>query len=158
VEKCSISTGGRNTPIDPVSVKKFQQNKAQLHEHIVELKQGVEKLKIERKKTPKHIKATELPDSELITRLNKDSKQFIDTIKMIAYRAETAMAYAVKEHLSRDNDARSFIRAIYKTEADIIPDKPKQILKKWRNSIIPRLVRRIGSRFQFMVTKQLRSV
>jgi len=117
------------TPIDPVSVKKFQQNKALLHEHIDELKQDVENLKIKRKTTPKHIQASNLPDSELITRLNKDSKQFIDTIKMIAYRAETAMAYAAKEHLSRDNDARSLIRAIYKTEADIIPDETRQILR-----------------------------
>ena len=125
-----------DTPIDPVSVKKFQQNKAQLHEHIDELKQHIEKLKIERKTTPKHIHASELPDSELITRLNKDSKQFIDTIKMIAYRAETAMVYAIKEHLGRDNDARSLIRAIYKTEADIIPDKTKSIIVSFKLRLI----------------------
>ena len=118
-----------DTPIAPVSVKRFEQNKAQLHEQIHELTQDIEKLKIQRKETKKHIEASQLPDSELITRLNKDSKQFIDSIKMIAYRAETAMVYSVKEKLCRHDDARAIVRAIYNSEADIVPDKSQNILR-----------------------------
>lgn len=40
---------------------------------------------------------------------------------MVAYRAETAMAEIVRENLSRDDDARSLLRDLYRTEADIIP-------------------------------------
>ena len=47
----------------------------------------------------------------------------IDTIKMIAYRAETAMATIVREKLRRHDDARSLLRAAYATEADLIPDE-----------------------------------
>jgi transposase-like protein len=118
-----------DAPIDSVSVKRFEQNKAQLHELINDLTQDIEKLKLQRKEINKHIQASQLPDSESITRLNKDSKQFIDTIKMIAYRAETAMVYSVREKLSRHDDARAMIRAVYNSEADIVPDKSQNILR-----------------------------
>jgi len=39
---------------------------------------------------------------------------------MIAYRAETAMAQVLKEKMSRNDDARSLLRAIYRTEADLL--------------------------------------
>ena len=41
---------------------------------------------------------------------------------MVAYRAETAMASLLREHLSRKMDARTLRPAIYNTEADLIPD------------------------------------
>lgn len=43
---------------------------------------------------------------------------------MIAYRAETAMAATVRESMSmsRPDEARTLLRALYATEADLIPD------------------------------------
>jgi hypothetical protein len=49
-------------------------------------------------------------------------KHFIDTIKLIAYRAETSMASLLREKLSRADDARALLRQIYDTEVDLIPD------------------------------------
>lgn len=46
----------------------------------------------------------------------------MDTIKMVAYRAETAMVNMVREKLTRKDDARSLIRDLYISEADILPD------------------------------------
>lgn len=43
--------------------------------------------------------------------------------RLIAYRAETAMVSIVRDFLSRSDDARSLLREIYTTEADIIPDE-----------------------------------
>lgn len=65
----------------------------------------------------------DLPEEERFRQLGARGKYFIDTIKMIAYRAETAMAGIVREKLSRHDDARSLLRAIYTTEADIVPDE-----------------------------------
>lgn len=45
------------------------------------------------------------------------------TIKMIAYRAETAMANLLKECMSRKEDTRSEVRNLYLTTADVIPDE-----------------------------------
>ena len=41
---------------------------------------------------------------------------------MIAYRAETAMAQILRQNMTRHDDARSLLRAIYSTEVDIVPD------------------------------------
>ena len=63
-----------------------------------------------------------LEAKDRFSRLAKEKKHFIDTIKMIAYRAETAMAEVLKEKLSRSDDVRTFLRRLYETEADLKPD------------------------------------
>jgi hypothetical protein len=57
------------------------------------------------------------------------AKLLIDTIKMIAYRAETAMVSIIRDSMSRIEDARSLIEAIYTTEVDLIPDEEDGTLK-----------------------------
>ena len=54
-------------------------------------------------------------------------KHLLDTIKMIAYRAETAMAVLVREHMARTDDARALLRELYRSEADLLPDEKKKI-------------------------------
>jgi hypothetical protein len=39
---------------------------------------------------------------------------------MIAYRAETAMANSLREHLKRPDGARRLLRALYTTEAEVL--------------------------------------
>jgi len=41
---------------------------------------------------------------------------------MVAYRAETAMVHVLRDVLSRHDDVRSLLRAIYCNEADLLPD------------------------------------
>jgi hypothetical protein len=55
--------------------------------------------------------------------LSTQSKQLIDTIKMVAYRAETAMVQMAREVMQREDDARSLLRSLYGTEADLVPDE-----------------------------------
>ena len=57
-----------------------------------------------------------------------ERKHFIDTIKLIAYRAETSMASLLRDKLSRADDARALLRQIYDTEVDLIPDLDNQTL------------------------------
>lgn len=109
--------------IEPERVEAYQQQKADLQETIGELEKTVKDLKACRSATPKHVTMADLPEGEKFKRLGTRGKYFIDTIKMIAYRAETAMASIVREKLRRRDDARSLLRAIYATEADIVPDK-----------------------------------
>ena len=58
------------------------------------------------------------------------SKHFINTIKIIAYRAETAMAHVVREQLNEhhQDEARTFIRDLSTTPADLTPDHQSKIL------------------------------
>jgi len=115
--------------IDPKKVENYLKRKAELQEEIILAQKEIEALKDERKKTKKHILVSELPDEERLQRLSSKSKDFLDTIKMICYRAETAMVKVSREVLSRADDARSFIRSLYETEVDILPDEENGILK-----------------------------
>src|SRR6516164_1187940 len=49
----------------------------------------------------KHIEIKDLPDKDRFQRLRSEKKHFIDTIKLIAYRAETALAQLAREKIKR---------------------------------------------------------
>ena len=122
--------GALNLPgdIEPRRVSHFEQQKAQLQEHIQALQTEVDELKAQRNKTARHITFEELPEDAKFERLRVDSKHLIDTIKMVTYRAETAMAQVLRERLSRLDDARSLLRGLYATEADLLPDESNNTL------------------------------
>ena len=100
----------------------FQQRKGELREAIENLDLEIEKLKQVRKNTEHHIPVKSLPEEDRFTRLRTERKHFIDTIKMIAYRAESSLASLLREHLARTEDARTLLRQIFDTEVDLLPD------------------------------------
>src|SRR5207245_7552766 len=78
--------------------------------------------------TPLHIPVKSLPESYLFSLLVTERNHFNNTIKLIAYRAETSMASILRDKLSRADDARALLRQIYDTEVDLIPDLEKKTL------------------------------
>lgn len=115
--------------VPAADLESFQEKKSALDECITALKEDIQKLKADRKAVPRHITLDQLPEAERFTRCLPQAKHLLDTIKMVAYRAETAMAHILKEKMSRGNDdARSLLRAIYTTEADLIPNKDEKTL------------------------------
>jgi hypothetical protein len=100
----------------------FAQRKEQLRDEIQILDRGIDTLKQQRKNTPHHIPVKSLPEEDRFTRLSTERKHFVDTIKMIAYRAESSLASLLREHLKRSDDARALLRQIFQNEADLIPD------------------------------------
>jgi hypothetical protein len=104
-------------------VKGFQLRKGHLQEEIQVLDLEIDNLKQLRKKTEHHIPVKSLPEGDRFTRLRTERKHFIDTLKMIAYRAESSMASLLREHMARGgDDARALLRQIFQTEADLTPD------------------------------------
>jgi len=75
-----------------------------------------------------HIDENALPEDRKFKRLSTQRKHLVDTIKMTAYRAETAMAKSLRENMSHPDEARALLRAPYQTEADLLPDLEKQTL------------------------------
>src|SRR5271154_4436039 len=108
--------------IEAKKIEAFTQRKAGLQEDIEHLRKQAEELKALRKATERHVTYDQLPKGAQFDRLSTQSKHLIDTIKMVAYRAETAMAQIVRQKMTRHDDARSLLRAIYNTEADMVPD------------------------------------
>ena len=102
---------------------RFQQRQGQLREEIQILDREIDKVKAIRKSTPHHVAVKSLPDEDRFTRLRTERKHFIDTLRMIAYRAESSMASLLREYLARGgDDARALLRQIFPTEADLTPD------------------------------------
>jgi hypothetical protein len=114
--------------LSETAVTNYQQKQAQLQEHIEHLGQQIEQLKQQRKKTPHHVSVAELPEGERFQRLLPERKQFLDTIKLISYRAETSMASVLREVMTRSDDTRALLRQIYNTEADLFPDAESKTL------------------------------
>jgi len=114
--------------IAPSNVERYERKKGTLREQIAHLQTETERLKGERKAIDQHIPVSEVPDNERFSRLSTQSKHLIDTIKMIAYRAETSMAHVLRERMSRHDDARTLLREVYGTEADLIPNDTDKTL------------------------------
>lgn len=78
--------------IETAQMQAFTQKKAALQEDIEALQAKLVALKASRKATDRHIAVKDLPDDQRFKQLSTHSKHFVDAIKMVAYRAETAMA------------------------------------------------------------------
>jgi hypothetical protein len=100
----------------------YQQRQGQLQEQIQHLDLEINTLKQQRQQTPHHIPVKSLPEQDRFTRLRTERKHFVDTIKMIGYRAETSLASLLREHLARSDDARVLLRQIFHNEVDLVPD------------------------------------
>ena len=118
----AFSALGLKGAIEPKKVAAFEQKKAELQEQIEGLRKALDERKAQRKAVEHHITIAELPEEERFKQLSTQSKHLIDTIKMVAYRAETAMVQMAREKMHREDDARSLLRALYSTEADLLPD------------------------------------
>jgi len=109
-------------PLSEAAVLQYERQQGQLQEKIEEIEQSLDDLKQRRSATPHHIPVKDLPQPDRFTQLRTERKYFLDTIKMIAYRAETSMASVLREKLARADDARTLLRQIYHTEVDLLPD------------------------------------
>ena len=114
--------------IEPAHMEAFTQKKAALKDEVDALQAQLIELKANRKATDRHIAIKDLPEDQRFTQLSTHSKHFVDAIKMVAYRAETAMANFLRESLTRADEARTLLRSIYTTEADLLPDYQNKTL------------------------------
>lgn len=113
---------------EPQMVKRYETKMAQLREEITTQETALSQLKQQRKKHPKHIAFAQLPQEEKFQKLATDKKHFIDTIKMIAYRAETALANIIRPKMVRKDEARSVVRQIFAKDVNLKPDKANKRL------------------------------
>ena len=123
--------GGLNLSVeaDVDESAQYQQDKGQLLGEIQAREKSIVALKEERKATAKHVEIKDLPKEQQFTQLKTERKHFVDTIKLIAYRAETALVALVREKLSRQDDARMFVQQIFKTSVDLRPDQANKKLR-----------------------------
>jgi hypothetical protein len=101
----------------------WEKTKIEMAEEIKILESELAALKAERKSVEKHIRVIDLSEEESFKALSSSKKHLVDTIKMIAYRAETSMANVIRQECVSLEQARALIRDVFSSEADLIPDK-----------------------------------
>lgn len=107
---------------EPPEMEAWQQQKARLHATLTTRETRLAELKGKRKATPRHVVLKDLPVEAQFPRLRAGRKHFVDTIKLIAYRAETALVSTVREALARTDDGRALVRELMRTPGDLHPD------------------------------------
>ena len=110
-------------------IQKWEREKAELREEIEQWENELTVLKERRQSTPKHLAWDDLPEGEKFERLAPGRKRLTDTVKLVAYRAETALATIVREELSHTDEARSLIRDLLRSDADFYPDETAGVLE-----------------------------
>ena len=122
--------GALNPPptAEPEAMAAYEQQKGQVLAQLQEQEKKLEQLKVERKAAPRHVALKDLPAGERFGQLLTTKKHFVDTIKLIAYRAETALVALAREKLSRPDDARALIRQIFQGAVDLTPDHQAKTL------------------------------
>jgi hypothetical protein len=104
-----------------------------LREHIQEQSELQEKIQLyqleidhkleERKQTDYYIAIKDMPENSRYNRLKTESKLFMNVIKMIAYRAETAVVNLLIPYYKADyKQGRMLVKEIIQSDADLIPD------------------------------------
>jgi len=109
----------------PETAAAYEQQKGKLLEQIQQHETKLNELKAQRKENGRHIALKDLPEKDRFKQLSPTKKQFVDTIKLIAYRAETSLVQILREKLKREEDARSLVRQIFGSAVDLCPDQEK---------------------------------
>ena len=75
-----------------------------------------------RQAAAQHMLAGELSPEEKLQALPAPLRQLMQTLRMLAYRAETDMAAALAPQLDNPETARSLLKALFQSGASLLPD------------------------------------
>ena len=105
----------------------IEQRAERVHD-IQRLEADAAELRLTRRLTPRKVAIASLPESERPRQLVPLGKMFTDTIKMIAYRAETALVGLLRPHLAKEEEARALVRELFVSSADLEPNDQEHTL------------------------------
>lgn len=104
------------------TMRGFKIAQAGLSQRITALEMKCRRLQARRAALPKRVPVNAVLDEAEIVKLSPEAKHLTDTIKMVAYRAETALVRSLTPHYARtEDDGRALIREMLLTSADILP-------------------------------------
>ncbi len=94
----------------------------QLDEQIEACDELVQGFELARQATDEHMLAGELSEPEKLQALPAPMRQLMQTLRMLAYRAETCMAAVLAPELDNPETARSLLKALFQSDASLLPD------------------------------------
>ena len=105
------------------TVRGFKISQAELGRTIKKLRSARAQLATAINALPARVPVRETLNAEPTVRLERERKIITDTVKMVAYRAETQLANLVGPLLpSRHDAARKFMRQVFELPADLLPN------------------------------------
>jgi transposase len=114
---------------DEAKITAWEKQKSDLREQIEQFEHEVNSIKEQMSSTPKHLEWDQFPEDAKFERLAPSRKRLTDTVKLVAYRAETAMSGILRESLRREDDSRSLLRDLFRSDADITPHCDTKVLE-----------------------------
>ena len=102
------------------SMRGFKIANAEVGQALRETTQKVARLRAEQRRIPSRVSASEAAAGKPVVRLKTEAKRLTDTIKMVAYQAETNLVRLIQCHYRRhEDDGRKLIASAMKLTGDI---------------------------------------
>ncbi|HKD57395.1 MAG TPA: hypothetical protein VKD45_07790, partial [Hyphomicrobiaceae bacterium] len=105
------------------TMRGFKIAQAGLNRQITALEAKCRRLQARLKALPKRVAVKEVIEEAEIVQLAPEAKHLTDALKMVAYRAETALVRCLTPHYARtEEEGRALIREMLLTSADLLPE------------------------------------
>jgi transposase len=115
-----------NSEAQRPTMRGFKIAQAGLSRRIVALEAKGRRLQSRLATLPQRVPVSAVLDETAIVKLAPEAKHLADTIKMVAFRAETALVRSLAPHYAKtEDDGHALIREMLLTSADILP-QPKE--------------------------------
>lgn len=119
-----------NTEANRPTVRGFKIANGDLGQQIRDLKEKYVRLKARQRVLPRRVAVGKAFGKKPIVQLLPETKHLTDTIKMVAYRAETALVGLLGPAYARnEEEGRALVREMLRAPADIFPDEKAGLLR-----------------------------
>jgi hypothetical protein len=116
---------GENEKEKKILMKKILEQKDEINS----IEQVIENLVNKRSEIPYKISIEQMPESKRYNQINQESKKLQNIIKMICYRAETALASLLSSHYKRaEDEIRMLVKSIINTSINMEVDDENETL------------------------------
>lgn len=131
--------------LEPGRMDAWMERQTALLTDAADLEQKLNVARTSRRALPKHVPFDKLPPEYQFERLAPTRKLLLDTVRLIAYRAETAMAALARPAMATPEEARATVKALFQTAADLRPDPHSHTLRVLLHPLAePRLNRTVA--------------
>ncbi len=107
---------------------RWMENRSDAIETISDLKRRMADAREAIAKVDRHIRWDDLPEKERFRKLPSDRRTLLNTVGMICYRAETAMATVLAEQGVSLSEARAILQDLFTAGIDLKPDIGNKLL------------------------------
>ncbi len=118
-----------NLDNDLEKLKSCVEKQSDLRDKIQAYQRDIDEKTKARKQVDYYITIADMPMGKRYNKLKTESKLFMNTIKMIAYRAETAIVNLICPYYGNgEKEGRMLVKEIIQSDADLMPDYQNNLL------------------------------